>query len=149
MLLIAFYGKFFSFYKLFMPKLLSQSKHEEFESNSTLQIRDQKERIAENAKKLELQEKFAACEIFAGCTVHPGKFPSCCTVHPTALFTIFTTIHLSCCFRLLLFCYNFLFLPILSLVIAFDFGSFCNFAWLGQYISSYTVIKDNFCSLIK
>ena len=39
-----------------MPKLLSQSKHEEFESNSALQIRDQKERRAENSKKLELQE---------------------------------------------------------------------------------------------
>ena len=34
-----------------MPKLLSQSKHEEFESNSALQIRDQKERRAENARK--------------------------------------------------------------------------------------------------
>ena len=39
-----------------MPKLLSRSKHEEFESNSTLQIRDQKERRAENARKVELQE---------------------------------------------------------------------------------------------
>ena len=56
MLLIAFCGKFFSFYKLFMPKLLSQSKHEEFKLNSALQIRDQKERIAKNVKKLELQE---------------------------------------------------------------------------------------------
>ena len=42
-----------------MPKLLSQSKHEEFESNSALQIRDRKERRAENAKKLERQEKFS------------------------------------------------------------------------------------------
>ena len=63
---------------------------------------------------------------------------SCSTVHH------YSTIHISCYFTLLLFCYNFLFLPILSLVIAFDFGSFCNFAWLGQYISSCTVIKDNF-----
>ena len=39
-----------------MPKLLSQSKHKEFEPNSALQIRDQKERRAENAKKLGLQE---------------------------------------------------------------------------------------------
>ena len=38
-----------------MPKLLSRSKHEEFESNSALQIRDHKERIAENARKLKLQ----------------------------------------------------------------------------------------------
>ena len=63
-----------------MPKLLSQSKHEEFKPNSALQIRDQKERRAENAKKLELQEiwqgvKFSQDEreIFAGCTVHPAK----------------------------------------------------------------------------
>ena len=56
MLLIAFCGKFYSFYKLFMPKYLSQSKHKEFEPNSALQIRDQKERREENAKKLELQE---------------------------------------------------------------------------------------------
>ena len=39
-----------------MPKLLSRSKHEEFESNSALQIRDDKERRAENAENLELQE---------------------------------------------------------------------------------------------
>ena len=68
MLLIAFCGKFYSFYKLFMPKLFSQSKHEEFESNSALQIRDQKERRAKNAKKLKLQENFrklhcSSCEI--------------------------------------------------------------------------------------
>ena len=36
-----------------MPKLLSRSKHEEFESNSALQIRDQKERREENKRKLE------------------------------------------------------------------------------------------------
>ena len=64
MLLIAFYGKFYSFYKLFMPKLLSQSKHEEFESNSALQIRDKKERRVENAKKLNLQEKFRSLRNF-------------------------------------------------------------------------------------
>ena len=27
---------------------------------------------------------------------------------------------------------------------SFDFGSFCNFAWLGKYISSCTIIKENF-----
>ena len=58
MLLIAFYDKFCSFYELFIPKLLNQSKHEEFESNSALQIRDKKERRVENAKKLELHDKF-------------------------------------------------------------------------------------------
>ena len=35
-----------------MPKLLIQSKYEEFESNSALQIRDQEERRAENARNL-------------------------------------------------------------------------------------------------
>ena len=62
MLLIAFYGKFYSFYKLFMPKLLSQSKHEEFESNSALQIRNQKKRRAKNDKKLELQDIWQPAE---------------------------------------------------------------------------------------
>ena len=62
MLLIAFYGKFYCFYKLFMPKLLSQSKYEEFKSNSALQIRDYNERIAGNAKKLELREIWQAAK---------------------------------------------------------------------------------------
>ena len=95
------------------------------------------------------RKNFAACEILAGCTIHPAKFPSCCHYSSYSTVHHFSTIHLSCCFTLLPFCYNFLFHPILSLVIAFDFGSFCNFAWLGQYISSYTIIKDNFCLLIK
>ena len=81
---------------------------------------------------------YSSCEIFI-----LQHCSSCNIVHH------FATIHLSYCFMLLPFCYNFLFLPILSLVIAFDFGSFCNFAWLGQYISSCTLIKDNFCSIIK
>ena len=34
-----------------MPKLLSQSKHEEFKSNSTFQIKDQKERRAKCEEK--------------------------------------------------------------------------------------------------
>ena len=75
-----------------MPKFLIQSKHEEFESNSALQIRDEKERRVENAENLELQE-------IPTCTVHaPG------TVHH------FTTVHLF--LTLSCFCYNFLFLPI-------------------------------------
>ena len=88
MLLIAFYGKFFSFYKLFIPKLLSQSKQEEFDSNSALQIRDQKERRAENANKLELQEiwkvaKFSQVALFIMRNLLPAH-----TVLPAALFTI-------------------------------------------------------------
>ena len=34
-----------------MPKLLSRSKHEEFESNSALQIKDQKERREKSEEK--------------------------------------------------------------------------------------------------
>ena len=93
-----------------MPKLLSRSKHEEFESNSALQIRDEKERRAKNAENLELQE-------IPTHTVHAHD-----TIHPT------TTVHLLV--NAGIFCYNFSFLPILSLILAFGFGFFCNFAWL-------------------
>ena len=83
-----------------MPKLLSQSKHEELESNSALLIRDQKERRAENAKKLELQENFRKC------TVHPAKFLQHAkfsqvalfilrNFHPAALFMSLHTVHFS------------------------------------------------------
>ena len=51
-----------------MPNLLNRSKHEEFESNSTLQIRNQKERKAEKkAGKSSISQKGAKishwCEI--------------------------------------------------------------------------------------
>ena len=87
-------------------KLLSQSKHEEFESNSALQIRDQKERRAENAKKLELQEKFrslrnfrrlhcSSCEnfIMQHCSpfYHYLSLTSCC---PFLLFVLFLVLFL-------------------------------------------------------
>ena len=79
-----------------MPKLLSRSKHQEFESNSALQIRDQKERRVENAKKLELQEIWQA-----------AKFSQ------VALFILPATIHIlatvpSCCPFLLFFSFGFL-----------------------------------------
>ena len=90
-----------------MPKLLSRSKHEEFDSNSALHIRDEKEKRAENAENLELQEIPVR-------TVH---LPA--TVHPIAIVHLLLT--LSC------FCYNFLFLPILSLLIPFDLGFFVIF----------------------
>ena len=73
-----------------MQKLSSRSKHEEFESNSALQIRDQKERRAENARKKEqkVEEKEKRCNFtglrkFAGCTVH-----SAALFMSLALFTI-------------------------------------------------------------
>ena len=127
MLLIAFYGKFCSFYKLFMQKLLSQSKHEEFESNSALQIRDQNERRAENVKKLELQEKFRRLH----CSSYEISFKS-------ALFIIQTLfIHPALLISYVFYLFDsflslFGFLPNLSLVIAFSFGFLviCKGVWL-------------------
>ena len=61
-----------------MPKLLSQSKHEKFELNSVLQIRNQKERRAENARKLGHcrnfvgLRKFRNLQNFAGCKNFAG-----------------------------------------------------------------------------
>ena len=72
------------------------------------------------------------------------NFASCKMLFLLPLFTclpLFTSPVVS---RFCLFVTIFLFLPILSLVIAIDFGSFCIFAWLGQYINSCTIIKDNF-----
>ena len=53
-----------------MQKLLSRSKHEEFESNLALQIKDQKERRAENTRKLEHRRNFAGLRKFR----KPAKF---------------------------------------------------------------------------
>ena len=39
-----------------MPTLLSQSKHEEFESNSTSYIRDEEERRVENRRNSRMQD---------------------------------------------------------------------------------------------
>ena len=61
-----------------MPKLLSRSKHEEFELNLALQIKDQKERRAENTKKME-PAKFASCE-HRSC-LQPATVPPAATVH--------------------------------------------------------------------
>ena len=94
-----------------MPKLLSRSKHEEFESNPALQNRDYKERRAENTKKMERSTNWVRKCLCAHCSPH-------------ALFTHLVTVHL---FDALAICYNFLFLPILSLIIAFGFGFFVTF----------------------
>ena len=69
-----------------MPKLLSRSKYEEFESNSALQIGNQKERIAENARKLGDCRKLAGLKnfnnlrIFAGCEI-TCEIASAATIH--------------------------------------------------------------------
>ena len=71
-----------------MPKLLSRSKHEEFELNSALKIRNQKERRAEcmeigarkkfgRAVKFSQPSDFRRLQNFLLCTVHVS-----CTVHP-------------------------------------------------------------------
>ena len=102
-----------------MPKLLSRSKHEEFESDLALQIRDEKERRAENAENLELQE------------IPTRTVPSFC---PFLLFEVLD------------FCYNFFFLSILSLLIPCDFGCFCNFPFVlsiykPQFVSTFQSIN--------
>ena len=93
-----------------MPKLLSRSKHEEFESNSALQIRDEKERRVENAENLEhcRNASYAYCS-------------SCLPLFMSLAATVHLFFTLSC------FCYNFLFLPILSLLIPYDLGFFVIF----------------------
>ena len=48
-----------------MPILLSRSKHEEFESNSALQIINQKERRAEEARKMKHAKKLRRVQKFS------------------------------------------------------------------------------------
>ena len=93
-----------------MPKLLSRSKQEEFESNSALQIRDHKERKAKNTRKLD----------------NLGNFQHARTVHVSCTVHYFSTVHLAArsCFLTLCSVCIFLFFPILSHVIAFGFGFF-------------------------
>ena len=75
-----------------MPKLLTQSKHEEFESNSSLQIRSQRERRAKSEENGALRN------------LHPAAlFTSPATVHPAAR---------SCFLRCALFAFVFGFFPI-------------------------------------
>ena len=71
-----------------MPKLLSQSKHEEFESNSALQIRDYKERRLENAKKLELHEIWQAAKFSQVALFILRNFHHAALFMSLALFTI-------------------------------------------------------------
>ena len=55
-----------------MPTLLSRSKHEEFDSNSTSYIRDQEERREENIRKKNEAGVFFA--MIAKSTVHSENF---------------------------------------------------------------------------
>ena len=93
-----------------MPKLLSRSKHEEFELNSALQIRDQKERGAKKAREEEhkVEEKGKQWNFRRLRNLLPACHYSCLlrTVHPALLN--------SCCpFEVLPFCS------------CFDFSPFC------------------------
>ena len=75
-----------------MPILLSRSKHEEFKSNSTLQIKDQKERRAK------CEEKHHCRKASPGSTV-----PSSSTVPPTPV----PAFHATPCLLLLLVFFHF------------------------------------------
>ena len=112
MLLIAFCGKICTFYKLFMPKLLSQFKNEEFEPNSAFQIRDQKERRVENAKKLELQEISQGAKISQGDKISQAALFSLRKFHPAYYSCLLHTVHFSHTVPTtrLKFCFLFIFL---------------------------------------
>ena len=55
-----------------MPKLLSRSKHEEFKSNSALQIKDQKERRAKCEEKHHCMKASPASTVPSSSTVPPA-----------------------------------------------------------------------------
>ena len=59
-----------------MPKLLSRSKHEEFESNSSLHIRSQKERKAKSEEKWSIA-KFGSCRTVPSSNTVPPAARSC------------------------------------------------------------------------
>ena len=108
-----------------MPKLLSRSKHEKFESNSALQIRDQKERRAENARELKLQfrrlRNFATCKFSQVAKLQPDDTVHSSTVHPVALILLH--------FTHLLFLLQFFVSSYFNPCNSFCFGLFCNFPY--------------------
>ena len=55
-----------------MLKLLSRSKHEEFKSNSTLQIKDQKEKRAKSEEKLSIAKFGSYSTVPSSSTVPPA-----------------------------------------------------------------------------
>ena len=72
-----------------MPKLLSRSKHEEFKSNSTLQIKDQKERKAKCEEKHHCRKASPASTVHSSSTVHPAASCSPAFHAPFVFATIF------------------------------------------------------------
>ena len=99
-----------------MPKLLSRSKHEEFESNSALQIRDQKERREENTRKLEHLRNW----FLQHCSYLPALFL------PAALFL---PVARSCFLRYALFAFVFSFFPFYPCTSLLILVFFCNFPY--------------------
>ena len=74
-----------------MPILLSQSKHEEFESNSVLQIINHKERRVEEARKMKPTKKLRRVRNFHTLRKLLLAIFGFCSVDPclTSLFVIF------------------------------------------------------------
>ena len=91
-----------------MPKLLSRSKHEEFESNSSLKIRSQKERRAKSEEKGSI-----------------AKFGSYSAVHSSSI--VHLAAHVLLHFTLLLFLLHFFVSSHLVLVIVKCFCCFWYF----------------------
>ena len=116
-----------------MPKLLSRSKHEEFKSNSTLQIKDQKERRAKCEEKHHCRKASPASTVPAS--------QHCASCNP--LF--------SCISRTFCFCYNFWFFSFLPLFYPLMFGLDCislSFVRLHKPIL-YTLSRDGFFAVNK
>ena len=92
-----------------MPKLLSRSKHEEFESNSSLQIRSQEERRAKSEEKWSIA-KFGSCS-----TVHSSS-----NVHPAAPVLLHFTLLLFLVFShfILVIAFSFSFFFVISLALS-------------------------------
>ena len=156
MLLIAFYGKFCSFYKLSMPKIVESIQAQRIRVK--LSITDQRPEGKKSRKCHEIRatinlaacENFTAYEIFAGCTVHPAKFASC--VHCFILQHCSPFCHYSpfLLFDAVTFLLQFFgFFPILSLIIAFGFVFFCNFPCSEQYKSPRQALLKGSSQLIK
>ena len=116
---------------------MSRSKHKEFESNSALQIRDQKERRVENTKEMEYGKNFAGLrkeflhpanfcilQIFASCEIsqHPAK------LLPLPLVIALATVHPALFLPAARFCFlfSFWFSSYFLLVIVFIFVVFGN-----------------------
>ena len=74
-----------------MPKLLSQSKHKEFESNSSLQIRYQKERRAKSEEKWSIAKFDSRSTVPSSSTV-PHTARSCFLSYAFFAFVFFFSI---------------------------------------------------------